>query len=131
MNYTIKKIAPDFQEYCDPWVVIDSDGKEVYASQDKQGCEWYIDDMLNRKGHWFGEMITHYFGENHSPLTPGQPNFFPTKTAERTYKVCVELYEIERSMSRGPTRRAIQNLRWDHYCIYKKELQNYCLEEAA
>ena len=131
MNYTIKKIAPDMQEYTDPWVVFDANNSIVYASQDKQGCVWYIDDMLNRKGHWFGEMIPHYFGENWGPATPGQPKFFPTKSAEQTYKKCVELYEIERSMPRGFERKAIEDQRWDQYCIYKKELQNYCLEEAA
>jgi hypothetical protein len=130
MTYTIKKIAPDFQEYCDPWVVLDANGKEVYCSQDKKGCEWYIDDMLNRKGHWFGEMIPHYFGNAWSPLKQGQPNFFPTKTAEQAYNKSVELYELERSMPRGAERLAIHDQAWDHYCIYRKELENYCLEET-
>jgi hypothetical protein len=130
MDYTIKKIAPVMQEYTDPWVVFDANNSIVYAGQDKQGCEWYIDDMLNRKGHWFSEMIPHYFGDYALDIN-GKPKFFPTQTAEQSHAEWVKLETLERSMPRGVERRTIGIQAFKHYSIYKKELQNYCLEETA
>ena len=118
------------QEYTDPWVVFDANNSIVYAGPTKEVCEWYIDDMLNRKGHWFNEMIPNYFGDYALDIK-GKPKFFPTKTAEQSHTEWVKLETLERSMPRGVERRTIGIQAFKQYSIYKKELQNFCLEEAA